>query len=246
MTLAARIIAWLAAGHLIIGSLFWALLQVPESTVWALALSLVLVLLIVAVSAVVQANAVLWWQIEPVSAPGQNRTARLKGFVRSIPYGRAIAGFILGAIVFFALYWLTSFVTTWWSVHRGEIDAWMMMRTRSPRTAWLTTTVDWLMWIVRYPVALSLSVGLLGAWLHGFRQPARWLRSALHWRPILGIALALLIFIMLPWRYVYWRPESLPANWMELAFVGAKLSVIYVLMNTGWAIVLSAGARQTK
>lgn len=257
MTLAARITLWLAVGHLVIGALFWALLHVPESTIWTLALSAALALVLVFITAIVESIAIRSWQIgdgrpegqplrEEQLHPRSGRALALPSFVRSLPYGRALAGFLVASLIFLLFYRLTGRASTWWSIHHGEVEAWLMMRTRSPRTAWLLASGGWLIWIVRYPFALSLSVGLVGAWVRGTMpaHPLRWIRSAVHWRPILGIGLALLIFVVLPWQLVYWRPRSLPANWLEPLFVGTKLFFIYVLMNIGWAIVLSAGARR--
>lgn len=244
MTTAARVVAWLAAGHLVIGGLYWMLLQVPESTIWALTLSAGLAGLILVVAAIVETTAIRWWQ-EPEGVDDvQSGEARWRRILPGRSSLRALAGFALAAMLVVALYWVTGRLSGWWSNHGGEVEAWTMMRMRSPRAHWVQPIVRWAIWVLRYPVALSLAVGLLGAWLHGRVRPARWLARALHWRPILGITLALLIFVVLPWRYVYWRPASLPANWIELVFVGTKLSIVYLLINTGWAIVLSAGTRQ--
>jgi hypothetical protein len=258
--LAARIIAWLAIGHAIVGGLLAAPAG-PRIHHLMLILSAVFALLIVFTAAIVEGVAIRWWQtaltaglkachdekrIILVAAglcPAVTDTVA-HSFTPAFPHTRS-AGFLIASLIFLALYWLTGRFDAWWSAHRGEIDAWLMMRT-APRTRLLHVAVDWLIWFVRYPLALSLAVSFFSAWLQSLvrARPLEWLRAALHWRPLVGLTLALLIFIVLPWRFVYWRPESLPPNWLEPVFVGVKLFAIYVLLNAGWAVVLSAGARQ--
>jgi hypothetical protein len=235
-----RIIAWLALGHAIVGALCWALLQVPESTMWTLASSLLLGVLILVIAAIVESLAVLAW-LESGPGPLGRRTPH----VVATTAVRAVAGFVVAALLFAAVWWLAGRADGWWTARRGEIDAWLMMKTRSPRTGLLHAAVSWGLWVVQYPVALALAVAVLASMLDPIRSVPihRRLSATLGWRPILGLSLTLILFVMLPWRYVYWRPASLPANWLEPAFVGVKLAVVYVLLNTGWAIALSAAAR---
>ena len=56
------------------------------------------------------------------------------------------------------------------------------------------------------------------------------------------MGLAIVLLVALPWRAIDWRPAALPPTWLEPAFVGLKLAVIYVLLNLGWGYVLRAGA----
>jgi hypothetical protein len=238
-----RIIAWLASGHAILGVLYWALLQVPESTVWALASSALLTILIVVTAALVESGAVLAWTRDHLL--GTNRDTF--GALRQVAL-RSIPALLAALVVFLAVWWLGEAARGWWTDRRGEIDAWLMMKARTPRTGIVHAIVLSALWVVRYPVALSFAVGVFAGMIE-FRRPrdiARKIAAALDWRPVLGIALTLLIFVALPWRYVYWRPESLPANWMEPAFVAVKLLVTYALLNTGWAIVLSVAAREPR
>ncbi len=56
-----------------------------------------------------------------------------------------------------------------------------------------------------------------------------------------GLGIALLVW--LPWRYVYWRPKSLPASTGEIVFAGVKLVFIYGLSQLAWALSLWTAAR---
>jgi hypothetical protein len=156
----------------------------------------------------------------------------------------ALPGFAIGVVVFAIFWWAADRAADWSGVKAGEIDAWLMMRLGSPNTAWAHRAILMALVVFRDILGVSVAVALavfVGA--HGLRElaRARWLRAAVSRRQLATIALAGILLIALPWRAVDWRPASLPASGAQIAFAVAKLSIIYLLMTTGWAYILRAG-----
>ncbi len=227
------LVVWLAVGHAVIGGFYWALINVPESSVFMLVLSGILVVLIAGSAGWVSMTALFVW------LPGTAwREAMRRG-------ARAVPGFVAGLVFFAAIWWVVGLAADWFAMRSGEIDAWMMMRFRSPNTAWLHRTIALVLAVVRDIVGLSLAVAL-AAWVgaKGWRQllGSSWIRAALSRRHLATVGLAIVLLVALPWRAIDWRPAALPPTWLEPAFVGLKLAVIYVLLNLGWGYVLRAGA----
>lgn len=225
----AAVTAGLAAGHAVAGSIGWWLVNVPDSNAAMLLLSALLAGAIVSVIGWVQIAACLTW-----TGTG---TIRHRG-VRS---ARALPIFVLAALIFFLLWQAVGRGESWLMEMRGEIDAAIMSRTGSVRTGWLPTAFGWAAWFLRYVIGLSLALTLMvTGTLRGPRALVRpsWFLRALRPLQLAITAILLLLFIVLPWQVVYWRPGGLPANWLEPAFAGLKLLAIYVVMHAGWALVL--------
>lgn len=226
------IVSWLLAGHALLAAGYWGLLNVPESSVWMLALSALLCLVLIVGAGWIDMTAAFAW------LPGVPlRQACRRG-------AAAVPGFVLGLIVYAAIWWAADGAGEWTGVRSGEIDAWLMMRTGSPNTAWVHRALGITLAILRDIVGLSVAVALAifagaGGWHELMRT--RWLRAAFSRRQIATIGLAVVLLIAMPLRAVYWRPTSLPASGVEVAFVTAKLLVISVLVALGWAYVLRAG-----
>jgi hypothetical protein len=228
------VVLWLLVGHAAAAGVFWGLLQVPESNAWMLSLSALLSVVLVALVGFVETGGVLRWV-------GTSRFGeRLARAVRNIPAS------IVAMLVFSAVWWITGWLASQAGGHRGEIDAALMARFGWTKTAWVHTTIGWAIWFVRYTVGLSLALTLMvvGA-VQGFGAVVRfrWLGRGLSPLRLVLVAAWLLILIWLPWQAVYWRPRSLPANWLEPVFVTVKLLVIYLTANIGWALVLWTVAR---
>ena len=224
----------LIVGHTAAGGLFWAFVNVPESNVAMLALSvLVAVVLLLALS---------WTE-----------TAALLAWDRNVTLGRAarrgllgVTPFVAGALVFWLVWWLTARADAWHTTYAGEIDAWWMAKTASARTGWIHSGVAILLWLIRYLIGVSLAVAALSAGaLRGGRALVAigWIRRGLSLQQLGPIGLSIVVLILLPLKAIDWRPESVPPNALELAFVIAKLAAIAVVANIGWALVLRAGAR---
>ena len=229
------ITAWLVAGHAILGGLYWLLLQVPESNVLMLTASVLVVM-----------DGLAWLgYVESVGVRGFSHDGTVRSTLAS---GARSAVWILPALaVFIAMWLLTGFAGNWLAAHRGENDAWLMLKFGWTETQGLHRTIAWLLWFVRYGIGLSMAAALLAAAVcrgaAGVFSPA-WLARAFNWKALLITAAALRIGIWVPWHFVEWRPVSLPDTWVQPAFASAKLFVFFVVMNIGWAVVLWWAARK--
>ena len=228
-----RVVVWLLAGHAVVGGLYWSLLLVPESNAWMLTFSALLVALVVVAFGWVETAAALTW------------TGRYPFGSRMRRALRGVPAMVVGIVVFGLVWWLTGWVLGWADDHRGEIYAALMARFGWTRTGWVHATIAWAVWVVRYPIGLSLGLApLVAAAVDGFPALLRlgWVLRALAPVRLALTAVCLLAFVWLPWHAVYWRPKALPATWLQPAFVTAKLLIIYVLMNVGWALILKTAA----
>lgn len=228
------ILTLLLAGHAVVAGLYWAFLNVPESNVWMLALSALLVILMAAVSGWTEAAAVLAW----TSEEPRRRIAR-----------RALGGpaWILASLAVYALFWwITDRAASWHATYKGQIDAVLMARLGVTRTGVLHQAIGWILWAVRWVIGVSLGLGLFAS---GTMLGVRgllvrvWFTRALALRRLLVIGLALGVLVMLPWRWSGWRPRALPPTWMEPAFVAVKLGVLLLVAHIAWAIILREAAR---
>jgi hypothetical protein len=86
-----------------------------------------------------------------------------------------------------------------------------------------------------------LFAALEGGWRGVARL--RWPATAISRDQVMLVAIGVTLFVALPWHFATWRPDELPVSWVQPAFATAKLALIYVAMNVGWAICLLAGAR---
>jgi hypothetical protein len=219
---------WIIGGYGLAAALFWALLQVPESSTWTLALSGGVIFSIVMVALWVTGGVLLAWR--PEIAP-------LRAFASGL--GRAFA-VVAGALLFVGIWGVTSAALAWHGAHAGEIDASIIARTGRSNTAWLHRTVVWTIWIIRWGPGLTLALSLAG-WMAargaGALGTADWVRAALHpkrWSVVLALAA---LFVMLPWRFVYWRPAHVSVA-MEPWFVGSKLGLLTLLAAVAWALMI--------
>ena len=229
----ALVALWLLAGHLAALGVFWMLLQVPESSWLTLVGSALLALAVTLVIAAVQAGAVGAWNL-------------------AMPFGRGlVAGTrrcwssLLAAAVFLVIWWLTALLLEWHATIRGQMDAAAIARTGSPDTGWMHAAVFGVAQFIRWTLGLSFAITLLGWLVRPGDETARqgsWLRAALHPRRWLRITLWFVLLVVLPWWQIYWRPAGLSLA-LEPWFVAVKLTLIAVLMSTGWALVLREGQR---
>ena len=93
---------------------------------------------------------------------------------------------------------------------------------------------------------MSLAVALLFAGLEGGLKSVarlRWVAAGLSRDQVMLVAIAMTLFVALPWHYATWRPASMPLSWVQPAFAAGKLTLIFVAMTLGWGICLLAGAR---
>jgi len=235
MTRTGAIVAWLVAGHLLVGGLYWLLLQVPESNAWMLASSLFIVLAALVMTGVVEETAIL------ASASNEPMGMALQTALR-----RAWL-VVLPLAVFGCVWWLTGTAQDWLTRHAGEIDAWIIAKIGWTKTSGLHTSLAWVIAFVRYGIGTSMALALLASvarqGLRGVTSP--WSRRGLAWKPLAIIAMVLFVGVWLPWQAVYWRPASLPPTWVQPAFAAVKLGVIYLVGNLAWAVVLRTASRRS-
>ncbi len=154
------IAGWLIAGHAAAAGLFWALLQVPESSSLMLAISATLALLAVLAVALdrrrsagrvasgsdagsrhgTRARATL-----PLSSSGCSSSRSCGGSPRRAPSGTPSTG--------------------------GQLDAWIIARTGKSETARLHGAIFWLLWFLRW--GLGLTIALVAGRVGGARRSAR-------------------------------------------------------------------------
>jgi hypothetical protein len=228
------ITGWLAAGHAALLALFWLLLSIPESNVAMLVSSALTVVLMAWLFGWIEALGLLAW--------------RGVGTVRELPRRaiRAVPGVWIGAALCVVVWYLVGHVGAGWRGHQGEIDGWLMVKFGWADTGKLHIALGWLLAFVRF-VGLSLAVSLASAVVtdgFGELRRARWIRDAVSPRRLLVLAAIVLAFVWLPWRGVDWRPAWLTPTWQEALFVGAKLGVLYLIANVGWALVLGVNRRR--
>ncbi len=236
MKRALAIVSCLAAGHAAAAGLFWGLVNVPESNVAMLALSAALALLVVFTVGWTEAAASLGWRADLTMGQAARR-------------GLRAAPIVVAAAVVFALFWLlAAHAGVWLDAHGGEIDAWLIATFETSKTAWVHRVLDAVLFIVRYVVGVSAAVALLSAGARaGWRAVGRlaWIRAAFSRRQLGIVGAAMVLFVFLPLGAVYWHPQTIPANAVEILFVAVKLGTIYLLAQIGWALVLWAAARET-
>jgi hypothetical protein len=218
-----RAMAALATGSAMAALLFWALVNVPESNVFMLGLSALLVVLVLATAGVTIAVAAAFGR-------GSSVRSATRGAIAALP------GFVAGLAVFTLLWWITGAIDGWWRAHQGEVDALFLRYVGWTGTAPLHRVVYWLLWLARWAVGLSGVLALTAAAsLHGPRGWLRGLTGSLRAVPMTAAAAAVVIVGEGLWRLAVWRPGSLPATWVEPAFAVTKLVVLY-----GIAVAIAA------
>lgn len=227
-------VAWLALGHVAWLGLFWALLNVPESNVWMLALSGGLVVALGALACGLYTSTVLW--LRGATTPA---TAFRAGFKRWAP---AMVGAALGGV----LWWAGRAAADGVTAHAGEIDAWIIAQFQRTQTAGVHRVLALFLGIIQYVVAPAVGVTALCVALFEGVSALRswaWLGRALSVRALSQTAAAVFACIWAPWQLAYWRPEALPPNAAELVFAALKLGMGFVVANLGVVVLLLGGLR---
>lgn len=226
-----RVLLWVSLGHAAIGGLFWWLLNVPESSVWMVGLSGLLVLLIAIVASITVAGGALRW------IPGVSAREAIRRAVASAP------ALVLAAALFLGISLAATAAGGWFGRHAGEIDALFMSRFQWTRTAWVHEGIAIVLYMLRFVVGLTLALALLLFSARGGAAELRrtaWLRAALSRRLVGAVGIFQVLLILLPLQALYWRPRRLPPTAMEATFVAVKLTVIFLLVNAGVALILRA------
>ncbi|MDP3719627.1 MAG: hypothetical protein Q8T13_17845 [Acidobacteriota bacterium] len=220
---------WILMGAALTGGVYWSFLITPESTIWSLAASALLLLAAGFLLALTVSGALLGWQRGVSSSLIRAAAA---GVPASIP-----AALIAGLI-----WWLAGAATDRVTINSGPINAWFIAALGWDDVSWLFTGLAWLAMWLKWVVAPMLALALMAAILTGgWREMAgaAWLKRALAPLPLATATLLFVALVAAPWIYLApWRPAGLPATSVELAFVIGKLAVTAWLMAVGVALII--------
>jgi len=220
---------WILLGAALTGGAYWSFLITPESTIWMLIVSALLLLTTGSLAGLTLGGAIVGWR-DGVSS------ALLRTSVATVPAA------IPAALLVGAVWWLTGAVTDRITINSGPINAWFIATLGWDDVAWLFTGIDWLASWLKWVVAPLLGLAMMGRIIRGgWRElpGVTWLRHGLAPINLAVATLCFAAFVAVPWIYLApWRPASLPATTLELVFIIAKLSVTAVLMATGTALII--------
>jgi hypothetical protein len=163
---------------------------------------------------------------------------------------RAAPMFLAGGLVFVALWWTTARAWEFFAGRSGEIEAWLIANVHTTRNTWVQVIVDVVLFVVRYVVGGAMWAAAIAAGVSRHRLTTTstflWLRAGLSRRLVGATAMLNVVLIFLPLRGLYWRPEDLPSTWVEPAFVGTKLALIYLCLNSAIALTLKMALIETQ
>ena len=229
-----RSVLWVLAGGSLAAAVYWAFLNTPESTVFMLALSLLLAILLLVIVSTTTCALLLGWA----------------GDWQHAVWRRALPGVVpfVGLLVFV--------VAVWWTIGRGletlgarsgEISAWFITTLNwsdvRPLIAGVRTIGDWL----RFVAAPFLALVWLGGALGG-----RWRPNAPYaWLPRAGVPVRLALVTLLaaitlwaPLAYgLYWMPGGLPPTWVEPGVAVLKFTLIAFVAAVGFSLIVRLAAR---
>ena len=215
----ALVTACLLIGAGVTGGLYWAFLNTPESTVWALLASAVLLAAALLTAGVTINAAILMWADGP-SRPAVVRAARLAP--SAIP----------AAIVVVSVWWLVAYVETWIAMRSGPINAWFIARLGWEDMSWMFAGISYAAAWARWVLAAWLAVWLMATLMNGGKH-----RVSI--RRVLFASVWFVLFVALPWRYlVPWRPDGVPPTSLEMAFTVTKLALAAAIIATGAALII--------
>lgn len=225
----ATITLWILLGAALTAAAYWSFLITPESTIWMLLVSAVLLLTTGFVVGLTLGGAIIGWR-DGVSA------RLLRAAIAAVP------AVLPAALLVGATWWLTGRLTNLVAINSGPINAWFIATFGWDDVAWLFTGIDWLALWLRWVVAPVLALAVMARVITGgWRELTRvaWLRHGLAPGNVAVATLLFAAFVAVPWLYLApWRPTGLPATTLELVFIVVKLSVVTVLMATGAALII--------
>jgi hypothetical protein len=225
----ALVTIWILIGCAINGGFYWVFLNTPESTVWALAASAVLAIVITIIDAMTVTGALTIW------SNGFSRSS----IVRAV---RAIPSIVPASLIVVLLWWMTLRGETWVAMRSGQISAWFIAQFGWSEIAWLFAGVRylaiWIRWVLATMLALSLMAGFVAVGVRALGQAA-WLRRALRPRALFFATLWFVVLIAVPWTYIVpWRPAGLPATSVEVVFIAVKLTLCAIMFAAAVALMV--------
>ena len=227
--------AWILIGAAVTAAVYWGFLITPESTVWALMVSAVLAVVVLALAGFTIAGAIaVWWH------GASSRAVQIAA--RSIP------GIVPAALIVALIWWLVHRAEIWIAMRSGQINAWFIARFGWDDMSWLFTAIGvaagWLRWVIAALLAVSLMAAFAAAGWRALAQGS-WLRRALGARAIAASTLWFGVLVALPWLYLLpWRPRNLPPTSIEFAFIAAKLTTAAILFALGTALIVREAAAE--
>lgn len=229
--------AWVLAGLAAGAGLFWAFVHTPESTIFTLALSLLLVVLIYVVAALTASGLVFGW------SRGWSVTS-----LRNSPSG--IVPFLLPLGLTVLVWWLVGQGLTWLDARAGEIAAWFIVQFDWSDVSWPLSGVHGIAETVRWVVvpfgALVWHGQLVRRGMRPLVDPAVLTRAASPLR-LLTVGAVAILTIWAPLRYgLYWMPAGLPPSWIEPAVAAAKFAGMAVIAAAGVAVIAALAARPSR
>lgn len=230
-----RTALWLGAVNGVAGAALLGFLYTPESNVLMLGVSALLV--VIAGTLLLLGSAAASHALVHGTRPWSTVGAA----ARRMPLV-LVAILMLGAICGGA-----GWFESWWMARAGQFDAAAIAAGDVTKTAWVHSLVHWMVVVIQWMLVPAWLATAL-AWAAGYERrdvlTLKWLTAGLQWKLLAATALGVVLLVWGPWRYVYWRPRGLPASSAEIAFLSAKLLVIYLLAQLAWAIVLWLAARR--
>lgn len=220
---------WILVGAALTGGVYWSFLITPESTIWSLAASALLLMTAAFVLALTVSGAMVGWQQGVSSSHVRAAAAGVPGIVPAA---------LLGGLI----WWLAGSATDRIAIYSGPINAWFIAAFGWDDVSWLFTGIHWLARWLKWVVAPVLGLSVMAAVMaEGWRgvAGAHWIKRALAPVPLATATLLFAALVAAPWIYLTpWRPQGLPATSVELAFVIAKLAVTALLMAVGVALII--------
>ena len=225
--------AWVLGGAAAFAALWWAFLNTPESTVFMLGLSLLLVLGMYAVAALTSGSVLLGWE---------------RGWSLDTARGAAagLATFLVPALAAGTAWWLVGAALGWIEQHSREVAAWFITTVNWSDVTWLTRAAtylgEWLRAVVAPFVALAWfgEIVARGGRLWVGRAPVARALSPVR---LLAATLIAAVTLWAPLRYgLYWVPPGLPPTWMEPAVALIKFGLIALVGAVGVSLIARLAA----
>ena len=220
--------AWVLSGATVFAALYWGFINTPESTIFMLGLSLLMVSGMGVVLGVTLSGALDGW-----SRGWSGGTLR-----------RALAGvpaFLPAAAFVLVIWWLVGRGLGWLDAHSGEIGAWFIVSFNwsdvRPLLRGVHYAGDWLRMVVA-PFAALVWLGktLSRGWRPLLDRPC--LRRAFSPTRLALATMVVALFIVAPFYYgLYWVPAGLPPTWMEPAFAIGKAAVLALAGAVGLSLI---------
>lgn len=223
-----RVVLWLTAIEAVAAGLYWALLSTPESNVAMLALSALLVLALLVVCGLGLEGALRAWSGESVW-PGS-----AAGWLG--PPFRLVPALVVLVLAGMAAGWIETRV----EAGRGAITASLIARFGWADPEILFRIVNWLAAFLRWVIGPVLAVALFERLSGRMREtlPAMPVGALADWKLLLTTAAGVLVVSWIWTVLSGWRPQGLPPNVVQVAFIGAKLLVVALTAALAAALAL--------